>query len=161
MKKANLILVLLIVFGTFFGVMSASALAAEEGYVYQQFRGFTDEKELIDSVITHALTPGDVRMRDTMDDQIRPLSPEEECPPGSRARNCGGSPCVCECQKRDSETGAWIIIGYRWCRLGDRLSRDTTLTKDYTSPGGTRCFEIEKDGMTLDCGGHTLDGGCV
>ena len=109
-KKTNLILVLLILFGAFIGAISASALTAEE------------------------------------------------CPPSSYPKNCGGSPCECECWKWDVETQMEVFVGYRECKLGDDLVKDTTLTKDYT---GTNSFFLEKEGITLDCNGHTLNGGGV
>ena len=159
MKKANLILVLLIVFAAFFGAMSASALAAEvehvnstdvndkneEGYVYQQFKGFADEKVLNYS-ITYALTTEDVRS--TVD------ALPEECPYPSEPRNCGGSPCECECYDPDLEK----VVGYRSCWLGAALVKDTTLTRDYT---GTNPFGLCADDITLDCSGHTLTGAGV
>jgi parallel beta-helix repeat protein len=129
----------------------------EEGYVYQQFRCFTEKTELRDST-THALTSGDVRMRSTADDHIRSLSP---CPPGSYARNCGGCPCECECYNGTIRK----VVEYRSCKLGDVLVKDTTLTKDYTYTGSGRShqknFKLDEDGITLDCNGHTLDGAGV
>ena len=84
------------------------------------------------------------------------LSPEAECPPGSYARNCGGCPCECECY---NET-IGKVVGYRSCKLGDVLVKDTTLTKDYTGTGWSY-FDLDVDGITLDCNGHTLDGAGV
>jgi parallel beta-helix repeat protein len=86
----------------------------------------------------------------------RSLSPEAECPPGSYARNCGGCPCECECY---NET-IGKVVGYRSCKLGDVLVKDTTLTKDYTGTGWSY-FDLDVDGITLDCNGHTLDGAGV
>jgi len=137
MKKIYLILVLLFAF---------VVLTCTSGVADNKTGGETD-------IITR-----DIAGTKTGNENIssRSLSPEAECPPGSYARNCGGCPCECECY---NET-IGKVVGYRSCKLGDVLVKDTTLTKDYTGTGWSY-FDLDVDGITLDCNGHTLDGAGV
>ena len=80
---------------------------------------------------------------------------EEECPPGTEPRNCGGSPPKCDCFKWDGEKGEWVKVGERPIKPGDYLTVNTVLDKDYKGLG---TFYLDKDGMVFDGNGYTLDG---
>lgn len=83
------------------------------------------------------------------EERVHPLSPGEECPPGSYARNCGGCPCMCECYNSTLDK----VVEHRECKLDDDLVNDTILLKDYS---GNDFFSVYS--CTLDCDGHTLTG---
>ena len=149
LKKANVILVLLIVFATFVCTSGvASAIWLDEKYTWQILVEYYD-----DNVSNSELAAS--KIADTTGKENISLPADaipEKCPQGSCARNCGGCPCECECYNATLET----VVGYRGCKLGDSLVSDTTLTKDYM---GTASFYLDKDGITLNCNGHTIDGG--
>ena len=131
----------------------------EKGYLYQQFKEFTEKKELNDS-ITYALATGKARGTKAVHisflaQHMRLLAEEEECPEGSEPRNCGGNPPKCDCFKWDGEKEEWVKIGERPIKPGDYLTVNTALDKDYKGPG---TFYLDKDGMVFDGNGHTLDG---